>query len=95
MLKLNPEETTLTGQWLFCNGRMVGDEVELRIEDLIRNHLLKVSDANWRVLFRDPADNRYWQLDFPGGELQGGGPKRLTVISREEALKIFKIDSSN
>jgi hypothetical protein len=45
----------------------------------------KIAAGNWTILFRDPEDDRYWELTYPKGELQGAGPQRLTALSPEKA----------
>ena len=57
-------------------------------------HVLKwvagTSDG-WRILYVDPNDGRYWELTFPRRELQGGGPQRLRLLSKEDAVATFNL----
>ena len=43
----------------------------------------------WQLLYRDPKDGRLWEQTSPQGEMHGGGPPRLAVISEEEARKRY------
>ena len=88
-MKIDPRETNLMGQWQEMSGRVQGDAIEARIGWLITNHLEKVADGNWTVLYRDPGDGRLWELTYPHGEMHGGGPKRLTVLSADDAAKRY------
>lgn len=69
------------------------DEQSERITWLVNNYLTKiVSDGvNWTILYQDPEDKRYWELVFPQGELQGGGPPSLLLISEVEAKSKYNI----
>ncbi len=64
-------------------------EVETRITSLITDGLAKIANGNWSALYRDPSDGRLWELTYPHGDWQGGGPKRLSVITREEAMQRY------
>ena len=47
-----------------------------------------------QFLFRDPEDDRYWELTYPKGELQGGGPPRLTMLTPEKAHAKYEFTES-
>jgi len=82
----------LIGSWIMTNGRMVEDQTSCLIRDLIEHRLQKVTVASdgWEVLYLDPQDQRFWELIFPHGEMQGGGPRTLRVLSVEAAkLKYY------
>jgi hypothetical protein len=87
MNKINSTETLLTGKWIWQGDRIVGDETCNRIYDLIKNHLKEEGrDASgWEALYRDPDDGRLWELTYPQGELQGGGPPQLRHLTVDEA----------
>src|SRR5260370_11152852 len=70
------EEAELNGKWLFENGKVVGDETEERIWDLVRNRFTRLADRDygWVILYRDPVDRSLWELSLPQSGLQGGGP---------------------
>ncbi len=86
---LRPDEVDLVGQWLDVGSRLVSDGVTARIERLIRSRLERVAadETGWATLYRDPRDGRFWERTFPRSEMHGGGPPRLTVISRQAAAE--------
>ena len=86
MTALLPSETDLIGSWVEDEGRVLADDVEKRITALITDRLAKIATGNWTALYRDPADGRLWEVTYPQGGWQGGGPKRLSAITREEAM---------
>lgn len=94
-MKLRPDENLLTGSWVFVNNEMRGDAVCERIEWLVDNELKKIASStqwgDWETLFQDPSDGRYWERTYPQGDLQGGGPPKLRVISTAEAKAKYKI----
>ena len=90
-MNFSKKEKELIGHWEFRDGKMYKDENTKRVEWLIENYLKKVgSDASgWNILYIDPGDNRLWELTYPQGQMQGGGPPSLTNISEEEAKKKY------
>lgn len=86
-------EVELVGQWRLIDGKMQENEVNKRIDWLIENHLQRLAsdDSGWEVLYQDPTDNRLWELTFPMGEMQGGGPKSLKNISPLQAKEKYSI----
>jgi hypothetical protein len=89
-------ETRITGNWVVDDGRVCSDEAEKRIHELIATHLLylAVDQSGWQKLYQDPIDERYWELTFPQGELQGGGPAELRCIDKKDALKKYSLISN-
>ena len=89
MIKFN--ETELTGNWILKDGTLIEDEVSMRIKFLIANKLTEIStdSTGWRKLYKDPNDNRYWELSYPHSDLQGGGPPLLKNLSENEARSIY------
>jgi hypothetical protein len=90
MTELQPHETELVGEWVPGEaGGLVADETSKRIDWLIRTVLEKVADSPqwgaWETLFRDPRDGRLWERTYPRGEMHGGGPPRLALISADDA----------
>jgi len=63
-------------------GQMSEDPVCQRIRALVGGYLCFVATSpdGWRKLYRDSADQRYWELFYPQGEMHGGGPPRLRVV---------------
>ncbi len=88
-MKLRPEETEVTGHWVFDGRTMHADDVCERIEFLTSQALEWLAFSKdygaWETLYRDPADGRLWERTYPQGDLQGGGPPRLSTISPEDA----------
>jgi hypothetical protein len=88
-MKLASEEVELVGSWSFDGTKMHADAVCERIEYLTSQVLERIGVSRlygaWETLFRDPADGRLWERTYPHGELQGGGPPQLKLISLEEA----------
>jgi hypothetical protein len=82
-MKLKPEEKDLRCEWDVIEGKVVGNAVCDRIEQLISQHLIKVAGGGWETLYQDPYDGRYWELTYPQGEMHGGGPPRLTYLTHE------------
>jgi hypothetical protein len=90
-MQIGPKETELVGRWENIDGSVRGDFVADRINELIRVYLTPVVIENgWERLYRDPADLRLWDLTYPQGEMHGGGPPMLTLLSLEEARKKYK-----
>jgi hypothetical protein len=94
-MKLTSNDLVLKGNWNLAQGKMVADEVCKRIAWLIQYELKKLAVSpeygEWEVLFQDPSDLRYWELTYPHGEMQGGGPQQLAVISKEHAKKKYDL----
>jgi len=63
----------------------------MRIDTLVREHLVRVAAIpdGWDVLFRDPADGRFWELTYPSSESHAGGPPRLAVIAGPDAAQKY------
>ncbi|MDB5153490.1 MAG: hypothetical protein JWR54_2241 [Mucilaginibacter sp.] len=66
---------------------MITNEQGKRIDWLRKNYLIKIAtdESGWYTHYQDPKDKRYWELSFPKGEMQGGGPRLLMVLSDDEA----------
>ena len=88
---LKKDETLLKGQWEIHSGRMMQDRISDRIQWLTESVLREVSvdGDKWTALYQDPQDGRYWELSYPLGHMQGGGPPVLQVISESEARKKY------
>jgi hypothetical protein len=96
-MKLQPNETDLVGNWVSDGGRVIGDAVEQRINQLIESQLKRIAvdtESGWDVLFRDPQDGRYWELTYPNSGMHGGGPKRLTNLAAHEAIAKYSCDKT-
>ena len=86
-MKLRPDETDLLCEWVFADGKTVGNEICERIATLTTQHLeqVAVDETGWDKLYCDPEDGRYWELTYPQSEMHGGGPTRLIYISPRQA----------
>lgn len=84
---IHPEETRIVGGWILEHGRMLDDAASLRIHELVATHLVKLGHdwSGWGTLYRDPTDGRLWELTYPQGDMQGGGPRTLQVLSEAAA----------
>jgi len=90
---IEPIETHITGNWIFVDGTMRSDENEKRVQRLITTYLEEIGKdgSGWQKLYRDPSDGRYWELNWPRGEVQGGGPMELRIIEKRAALEKFTL----
>jgi hypothetical protein len=88
---LRPEESELVGNWVVRDGRLLSDEVETRIKNLIDNDLREVHRQNWGRLFIDPSTGVYWEPTYPQGEMHGGGPMKLSRVAHDEALRKYGV----
>jgi hypothetical protein len=95
MMKLQPNETVLTGDWFVQNGQARRDATAERIEWLISHQLQKISDSPrwgaWETLYRDPDDGRYWERTYPQSHRHGGGPRQLRVLTIDEAKRKYGV----
>lgn len=85
-----PDE--IIGKWIVDpTGRVIGDEAETQIQDLIQNHLKRLADreGGWTVLYHDPSANSYWELTFPNSEWHGGGPRKLTRLEASRLRELY------
>lgn len=92
-MKIEKNETKIAGHWIFDGTKMIADENCKRIDWLRSNYLKLIStdESGWLKLYQDPDDNRYWQLNFEHGEMQGGGPPSLILLSESEAKAKYNI----
>jgi hypothetical protein len=93
MKKIAPDETDITGKWVFAGDRVMGDENCVRVDDLVRNHLVRLGhdESGWDALYRDPDDDRLWELIYPESSLHGGGPPALRFISNASARLMYGV----
>src|SRR5579872_1950519 len=87
MNKIEPHETELTGNWVVEGGHVRGDATCERVNWLTQSWLVQVahsrSGGGWETLYRDPSDGRLWERTYPQGEMHGGGPPRLVLLTPE------------
>ena len=91
MKKLLPSEEKLIGRTIYTDGKLIADETYHRIRWLTSQHLQSIAGMNWRILFQDPEDGRYWELSYPQRHRYGDGPPHLRTISPDEARKVFGV----
>jgi hypothetical protein len=86
-MSIDPNEVEIIGRWININGMMTEDGASLRIRLLLQTELQHVATSKdgWEKLYQDPRDSRYWELTFPHGAMQGGGPLVLSLVSSETA----------
>ncbi len=96
MESLTTKETELVGSWEEHDGKVVADAVAVRIDWLIASMLVVVgiSKDGWSSVYRDPSDQRFWLHTYPQGEMHGGGPPSLRVISADEVAD-YVVDATH
>lgn len=92
-MKLQFNETVLTGSWLLQNNQMHVDKTCKRIEWLIHYclQLIAISPKNgaWETLYLNPDDGQYWERIYPDSELHGGGPPQLMRLTLDIAKQKY------
>lgn len=90
-MSIRPNEILLVGKWIKQGGKVVADKTASRVLDLASNHLHRLGrdSGGWDALLVDPDDGRLWELIYPQGEMQGGGPPTLRWLSKEEAIEKY------
>jgi len=86
---IKPEETEIAGNWIAAAGGVTADPACQRIETLVRDYLQMVADRGWEKLFKDPPDSRRWELTYPRGAMQGGGPPKLATLAESKARQKY------
>ncbi len=96
MRELQSDETELVGKWVERFGGFEADAVCARIEWLTKECLRKIGvdpkEGGWVTLFADPKDGRFWERTYPKGDLHGGGPPKLSGLSKEEAVARYGVE---
>lgn len=93
MKKIGKEEKLITGKWLYKDNIIVADENCNRINELIKTYLIKIDSdpSGWYTLYRDPSDNRMWELSYLQSDVHGGGPPQLSYLTLEEVKNKYNI----
>jgi Immunity protein 27 len=93
-MSLRADEIELVGSWKMIDGRMVEDETSRRIRALVNNDLTQVAASRdgWERLYKDPRDQRFWELTYPTSEMQGGGPPILRVVGNEIIRNKYQLE---
>ena len=94
---IDPNETSIVGEWLLVDNQLVADSLCSRIENLVAGYLerLAVSPDGWSTLYRDPSDGRLWEHYYPKSELHGGGPPTLKVIDKRNAMRKYRVEAGS
>jgi hypothetical protein len=80
------------GKWLYVNNKCIEDEVCIKIQHMIQDELILMHSHDiWEKLYYDPEQCEYWELTYPFGEMQGGGPPELTQVSFQYAQEKYGI----
>jgi hypothetical protein len=61
-----------------CNklSKIEGRDAQIYAEQ----HLHEVRIGNWEIEYECPDTGVHWLMDYPHGQLQGGGPSRLQKL---------------
>ena len=72
----------LNDDWSWRDGQLAVGGLAAQINELLAGPLVEISrDASgWRIINRHRTSGRFWELDYPKSELQGGGPRRLREL---------------
>ena len=78
----------IVGGWSTKDGRVVEDANCTLIMARVRERLERIGsrDSGWVVLYRDPEDESYWELSYPQGSMEGGGPPSLAEVFEDEIV---------
>ena len=92
MIKILSSETAIIGDWIYMNGKITADATCQRIYELTNSFLVEIcrDESGWEALYRDPNDNRFWELTYPQSGLQGGGPPQLRYLTAAQANTKYK-----
>ena len=92
-LRIEPWEKEIVGGFKRRGLRQVPDENAERIAVLRRSLLEKVSASSehYTVLYKDPSDDRFWELVFAEPSSHAGGEQVLRNISFQLASDRYGI----
>jgi hypothetical protein len=70
--------------WALSDGRVVAQGDAPQINKLLAENLVKVTthplSGGWHILYQHNETGKLWELDYPNGEMHGGGPRRLREL---------------
>ena len=89
-MELLSSENKIVGAWIEQDSEIKVDEASNRIEWLIENSFVKIATLNWKIIYQDKTDSRYWLLDYPQSHMHGGGPPCIECISKVVVDKMVK-----
>jgi hypothetical protein len=84
--EIQPDEVIIDSN---VNSVALRQKISRRIYQLENNYLEKIIDKGWEVLYKDPKDNRFWELTYPNSDMQGGGPPLLKNIDKDMVLSKY------
>jgi hypothetical protein len=87
---LRHDESALIGRWEETPHGVVADDVTKRIQSLVANSLVKIAGGGWETLYRDPNDQRLWELTYPHSGWHGGGPPALLNVTLDYASRKYR-----
>jgi hypothetical protein len=58
------------------------DEGDPRFVSLLAE-LEQIGQADWALLYRHRTTGELWDVTYPRGEMQGGGPRRLRRLNHD------------
>ena len=78
----------IKGSWVKIDGKVVGDSNCEIINNMIENDLEKIADREegWITLCKEKSTNNFWECTYPDSQMQGGGPPRLELLSKNEVI---------
>lgn len=83
----------LNDTWEFQNGQMRAVGEAGAIDSLLKDKFVEVRKGNWAVLYRHKETGEFWDLTYPQGEMHGGGPRRLRVVSNPDNWIPYPVDA--
>ena len=91
-MDIKPNEIVIDSDSVISGSEEAVRKVSERIYWLTHNYLNKITTdkSGWSVLYKDPNDNRFWELTYPKGEMHGGGSARLSSLTEIDAVEKYK-----
>jgi hypothetical protein len=92
---LDPGESELRGLWITSAAGVIEDPICQRSRALVKSdlQLVATSPDGWQKLYRDPSDQRHWELFFPESHMQGGGPPMLRLVPAPDSWRALTLPS--
>jgi Immunity protein 27 len=74
----------LNDVWSIENGRVVPRGDAAAISEMLEQKLekVRVGESGWISVYRHRETGQLWELSYPQGELQGGGPRRWRLLTQ-------------
>jgi hypothetical protein len=91
-VKIKSDEVFIGIDSFTDNSEVKTNEINNRIHFLTENYLEKKFDTGEKILYKDPTDNRLWELIYPNGYMNGWGIPALRNISSKDAFEKYKVD---